>query len=334
MKKKVFYLIFILMMMIFPYHVKASASIPIKTIIENTNNPINTTITYELKKHFENTPGVGNAPERIVVDFSNVEVVDNKLVKEVLIDFTNTTFPQEGIYRYNVSQKEVSNLSVVPSNLNYEIYVNVINQNGTLVTEVDPLAMNFEEAGKEAIEFLNTTMFTSITIENRLDGELKELDSTTYFRYKVTINGPEGDHYHIMGQEEEVIYDGKLVETVNEYEVKANQEDNYVYIYLKDNDRITIGTNLNGYGEIPVGIRYKVKKESGEKWLTKINGQEVNEKTFTTSNDNNYCLIVNKRDYDNAVTGLFYNILPYLLMIGFTLFAIFIIHTRFKNKKM
>ena len=333
MKRKVLLWIALFFLLLIPNRVFADESIPLRTIIENTNNPINTTITYKLQNYVENPPGAENVPYTIVADFNGVEVVEGKLTKEVLIDFTNTTFPQAGTYRYGLSQTEVSNSTVVPSNLHYEIFVTVTNVNGTLVKDVDQLAMNFEEYGKEDIEYLNTTMLTSISIENRLDGEMKELDKSTYFRYQITINGPLGDHYHIIGQDEEVIFDGKLVETTNEYIVKENNE-NYVYVYLKDNQRITIGINPNGYGEIPVSIRYKVKKDSGDKWLTKINGQDTKERNFTTSNDDNRVIIVNKRDYDNAVTGLFYNVLPYVLLIGMTVFAIFLMKTKFKKKKM
>lgn len=334
MKKNLFSIVFLFILMIFPYHVFASESIPLRTIIENTNNPIDTTITYELQNYVENPAGAVNVPSTIVADFNGVEVEDGKLIKEVAIDFTNTTFPQAGTYRYGLSQIEVSNHTVVPSNLHYEIYVTVTNVNGVMVKDVDQLAMNFEEYGKEDIEYLNTTMLTSIILENRLDGEMKELDKSTYFRYQISINGPVGDHYHIIGQDEEVIFDGKLIETVNEYVVNGNSSENYVYVYLKDNQRITIGTNPNGYGEIPVSIRYKVKKDNGDKWLTKINGEDLKERSFTTSNDDNYILIVNKRDYDNAVTGLFYNVLPFILLIGMILFGIFLFSTKFKQKKM
>ena len=93
--------------------------------------------------------------------------------------------------------------------------------------------------------------------------------------------------------------------------------------------------NPNGFGEIPIGVNYKVKKTSGEKWISTINGEVKQEKTFSTSNDDNYCLIVNRRDYDDAVTGLFYNVLPYVLLIGMILFAIVVmIHWKKGKNKM
>ena len=203
----------------------------------------------------------------------------------------------------------------------YEIFVEVTLQpNGTLTKEVNPLVVDLEEFGKGSIEYLNTTSNTSITIENRLEGELKEYDKDIYFKYRISINGSIGDIYTIMGQEEEVIFDGKLVETTNQYTVKRT--DNYMYVYLKEDQRIIIGLNANGFGEIPVGIHYTIKKESGEKWKTTMKSEETDERTFTTTSDGNYCLIVNKRDYDNALTGLFYNSLPYMILIGMILLSI------------
>ncbi len=314
----------LLLLLLCPLSVFASESIPIKTVIENTNNPIPAVFKYELKKHAENPLGVVNAPQEILVDFSDVEVNDNRLEKTVNIDFSNTTFPEEGIYRFGLSQKEVSTIDIIPSNKNYEIYVTVTNNNGSRVVDVNPLAMNFLEYGKESIEYYNTANLTEIQIESRVDGELKELDKDIYFRYKISINGPVGHHYHILGQEEEVIFDGHLIDTTNEYEVKNNASENYIYIYLKHNQKVIIGRSPNGFGEIPINVRYTVKKASGDKWLTRINNQDVSEKTFVTSNDDNYCLIVNRRDYDDAVTGLFYNYLPYLLLIGMIIFAIIV----------
>ena len=84
--------LFLLLLLLCPLSVFASESIPIKTVIENTNNPIPAIMKYELKPHPENALGVENAPQEIIVDFSNVEVVDNHLEKTVLIDFSNTTF--------------------------------------------------------------------------------------------------------------------------------------------------------------------------------------------------------------------------------------------------
>ena len=199
-----------------------------------------------------------------------------------------------------------------------------------MVKEVNPLALNFEEAGKEDILYRNTTNYTYIIIENRLDGELKERDRDTYFRYQISIEAPTGNEFYIIGQDEEVIFNGKLVETSNKYIVGENGND--MYVYLKDGQSITIGLNPNGFYEIPIGIRYTIKKSLGDKWLTRMNSELASEKTYTTKSDNNHCVIVNKRDYDSAVTGLFYTTVPFLTLILMVLLGIIVVIS-FSQKK-
>ena len=79
MKKTILFLI--ILFAFFPVTIFADESIPLKTTIENINNPSNIVVTYQLKENGENAKGATNVPEFIEADFSGVEVVDNKLIK-------------------------------------------------------------------------------------------------------------------------------------------------------------------------------------------------------------------------------------------------------------
>ena len=334
MKKRLLEILIIGLFCLFPITTYALESIPITTTIENISNPTNAIITYQIKENGENIKGVQNAPTQIIADFSNQEVVNNTISKETIIDFSNTVFPAAGIYRYGLLQKETNDSHIILSSKMYEIFVEVtLQENGTLIKEVDPLVVDLDEYGKGPIEYLNTTHYTTIKIENRMDGELKEYDKDIYFRYRLSIDGPVGSIYTIMGQEEEVVFDGRIVETTNQYIVKPQEAENYVYIYLKKDQSVTIGWNPSGFGEIPIGIQYKIKKTSAEKWNTYINNQERDERSFITTGDENYCLIVHKRDFDSAVTGLFYNVLPFVLIISIILISTLLIMKWSQKKK-
>ena len=328
MKKKILFII-VFLLLCFPIKVLANDKITLTNKIENISNPINGTITYKIQSQADNPQNVENVPDDIVLSFEGVEVEDNTLTQQIDIDFSNTIFQVPGVYRYGLTQKSTSDSNIKLLTKRYEIYVNVTQEDGVLKTDVSPLVYDFKEQAKKELDYINTMDYTNITIESKVDGDYKEQDKNTYFKYKIKINGTKGDKYTITGQDDEITYKNQKIETTKEYIVEED-DNNYVYIYLKDGQKATIGINESEFNEIPKNIECVITEIDGELWETTINEEKTKNKSFKTSDKNNI-LIINKRDFDNAVTGLFYKIGPFILLLVISALAVIFI-TKQKNK--
>ena len=326
MKKKIVILLLLVLYIFLPKSIFALQSIPIKTTIENIRNPIKSTITYKVISNADNGRDILNEPTEVKVNFEEIEVEENTLTQITEIDFSETIYPHAGTYKYGITQKSSDNSNIVLSTAWYEVYVEVtMEEDGSLTKEVSPIAIDLDHWEKEEIEYTNTTRFTNLTLENRVEGDFKEIDKNTYFKYKVVLFGPVGDVYTIQGQDEIIVYDGEKITPTTEYIVEDNENTNFVYLYLKDGQKVTIGTNEEEFNEIPIGTEYIISKINGEKWETTMDDIEQIIKTGRTTEEENICYIVNTRNYDSAITGLFYRIFPFLIIIGVSLITIIIL---------
>ena len=325
-------LVLIALFLFTPKYVYASTTLKITNTLENISNEIDASITYKIMPHAENPTGVTNDISSFELDFTNTPVENNKIVKEDEIDFSNVVYTTPGIYRYGIKQQSISDPNIKENKESYEIYVNVTSEDGNIVVDVQPLVFDFQELEKKELEFTNEIDFTSLTIEQKLSGEYKEFDKNTYFKYKLTFYSKVNSKYTITGQDEKISYNGEEIETTNEYIVKDTEEENYVYIYLKEGQIVTIGLNELDFNEIPHQTEFVITKVDGEKWTTSINGKEKNTFTSRTTDKENKIVITNSRDYDDAVTGLFYNIFPFMIIIPFIVLDV-IVFKKMKLKK-
>ena len=85
-----------------------------------------------------------------------------------------------------------------------------------------------------------------------------------------------------------------------------------MYIYLKKDQSITIGTE-NNINQIPIGTHYSIQKIGSRSWETTYD--VINNYTTTDNDEDNYIIIINRRDYDVAITGVFLDILPFIILI-------------------
>jgi len=325
-------LVLIALFLFTPKYVYASTTLKITNTLENISNKIDASITYKIIPHADNPAGATNNPSEYTLDFTGISVEDNKIVKEGEIDFSNVVYTVPGIYSYGIKQQSISDPNIKENDKMYEIYVNVTSENGNMVVDVQPLVFEFEELEKKELEYTNEIDFTSLTIEQKLSGEYKELDKNTYFKYKITFYSKIDSVYTITGQDEKINYNGEEIETTDKYISKDTEEENYVYIYLKEGQVVTIGLNELDFSEIPHQTEFVITKVDGEKWSTTINGKEKNTFTSRTLNKENKIVITNSRDYDDAVTGLFYNIFPFIIIIPFIILDV-IVFKKMKLKK-
>ena len=323
MKKKI--LLLIALLLFIPKEVLAEESITLKNTIDKITNPIDSEIIYKIKPHAENQKESENEPDNIKVSFKDIEVEENTLTAETTIDFSNTTYKYPGTYRYGIMQKSTDDESINLVKDTYEIYVTVTQEtDGTLKTDVSPLVFDFENLEKDELKFTNTVNYTNMIIENKIKGDYKD----SYIKYKLTLYGKVGSKFTITGQDEEVNYNGEKIITSNEYTI--TEEDNYVYLYLKDSQSVTIGINELEFNEIPLKTEYKLEVEDWEKWDIRIDKQEERIKRGVLGEDN-HIIITLERTFDSAVTGLFYTIIPFIILIVISIVSIIFIP---KMKKM
>ena len=69
--------------------------------------------------------------------------------------------------------------------------------------------------------------------------------------------------------------------------------------------------------QIPIGTYISIVENEARKYQTIINGEEgkVIRNVPVSSEEDNIILVVNHADYDVAITGVFFSILPYVIVI-------------------
>ncbi len=342
MKKVIMCLLLFVIFSLVPAKTKALESITLVNEISPITNPTNLKIDYLIMPATENEDGVSGEIDELKVDFTGCSVQDYKIRKEVELDFSKIEYTKPGTYRYVVRQKKLSDTKTfIKSSQIYYVYVDVsIDDEGNNIIEVSDLVYDTEKQEKTNLIFNNETIFTHYEIENKVDGSMREQDRGVYFKYKIVIKGEVNHKYNIIGQDNAVYYNGHYITTDNTYTVKEG-EDNYLYIYLRDGQKVSIGliveqipytiessideesysTDGNSLTkditieQIPIDTEMIVYKVDGEKWLTLMNGEEKTSKSLIARDSNNYLLIVNKRDFDSAITGVIYNYYPFVLII-------------------
>lgn len=306
MNKRIIF-IFIFIFVLLP--VKALAydtSITLTDQILNTNNTVSNTFTYRITPDSNNKSGVSNEPTEVVVTLNNVKGHNNIVSYDYEIDFSNVHYTNYGIYKYlieEISSSDMQNYSI--SNEKYYIYV-LYGSAG--ITSVYGQAYNVTDNSKSDLIFNHNHNYTNIKITNTTEGKLSKTDE--YFKFKLVINGKVGDRYYIDGQDPIIKFNKKNINTSNYYTVK--DKDNFVYIYLKKDQSITIGTE-NNINQIPIGTHYSIQKIGSRSWETTYD--VINNYTTTDNDEDNYIIIINRRDYDVAITGVFLDILPFIILI-------------------
>jgi len=325
---------FIFLLTKFTYATESNEKITLTTTVQNVSNDISNTFTYKIEPSIENQNDGITSPITFDVNFNQVTPNEKKeAIVNSEFDFSQIKFTQTGIYKYVITQIASSDKDTFPvSNQKYEIDVQVIldETNRTIVKYISSQAIDLSTNEKTNLKFINTPIYTYINVENYVTGKVP---TDEYFKYKIVVDGNIGDKYEIYGQDDVIIYENQKINTSNEYIVKAG-EDNYIYVYLKDNQKITIGLTEDNTNQIKIGTKYKITKIGARKWNTYINDEETKDIDFLTTGENglnNKIVIVNQRDFDVAVTGVFINILPYILLIVAGVVGVILINKTKKN---
>lgn len=289
--------------------------------VENVKDAVTNTFTYTITADTNNPATVTNLPSTMTIAFTNEAPDSNNVAtKTGILDLSGVTFSKLGDYKFYIAETASSNASVYPvdNEHNYIIYVSVRNElaadgktpTGNLVATLVSQVKPDENSAKTDILF-ETSPLTSLKVSKNVTGNLAEKDE--YFKFKVDIKSTTTGSYKISGQDATVTYKGSSINTSDTY-VKG--QDNY--IYLKHGQEVTIG--LDGTTpQIDAGIEYQIIEQDATDYATYINGSTTNTKTSTLtalSNDStkNVTSFVNHKE-TATLTGLFINILPFIVLI-------------------
>ena len=325
LKTKIIFCLFLLFLAFFSCPKKIFAAeenreITLVSRIKNVYNTVSNVYTYKLEAEDELTRSVFEEPLYYEVKFDNIMPNSNNIATVSYdIDFSEANFEKLGYYKFIVSEVDSSDKEAFPiSSEKYEIIVVVTcDENNQLIIKPVEQVMDINSNEKTDLEFEHETVMTYINIEEYTHGKLAEQDRNVYFKYKLTILGNVGNKYRILGQDKQVSFDGSTIITDDYYEIKEGQE-NYIYVYLKHGQRITVGISDDDVNQIPIGTRYSLQKIGARKWNTTINDQLIKATDFLVAGvtpEQNLIVIVNERDFEVALTGIFINILPFAILI-------------------
>ena len=221
------------------------------------------------------------------------------------------TFNEKYYFSYIVP----NNLTTVNNTvtLNYKTYSSSLDTSNNVSYKIDR-----ELADSTSVNVDNNSV---ITIKNNVYGNLANPEK--YFKYKVIVNGPVGDTISVNGQDSTISYDGQ---TINTNSTIIVGQDNYIYV--KDGQEITINIDhdLVNY----IGNTFSIEQVDGIEYETTINGNSG--KTTGSIEINNYTASFVNYKEKSPDTGLFVDLIPYILIISI-IFCGFIVIKKEKINK-
>lgn len=279
-----------------------------------------TIFKYEIKPEKSNLDGAQNEPTEltVILDSEEDKTSEGTVSKTEYIDFSNTSYSKPGVYKYLITEKYCSNETEFPLDTQkYRIAIEAIQENdGSISHSFYKYAFDLNHDTKEDKIAFNHAQMTYVEFQMKTTGELA--DPNQYFKLTVSIFGNAGDIYNIVGQDSVITYENEQIQTIDRFEV---QEGKYSFdIYLKNGQVVYIGSKTdNGkvFYQIPAGTYISIVENEARKYQTIINGEEgkVVRNIPVSSEEDNVILVVNHADYDVAITGVFFNILPYVIVI-------------------
>ena len=301
-----------------------SEKITLVANIDGVSNKISNTFEYKIQPVGDLANSNTENLKNVKVSFNNATPNNKSVSSSYDIDFSNVNYTHLGVYEYVITETNSSDKQTFPvSTEKYKIFVEVtVNERDEIKKRVHPQVFDLNADEKTDLVFNHKAKYTYISIQNNITGELAK--NNEYFKYKISISGNLGDIYCISGQDNIVFYKGKRIITTKNYIVKSG-DNNYVYVYLRGNQRVTIGL-LDNDPQIPIGAKYELLKMDAGKWETSINGKrEIKTNSLITKNDDNLINIINKKSFVSSVIGVFINILPFIILMSLGISGIFII---------
>lgn len=296
----------------------AKENIVLTTSIDNVSNNITNTFKYKIEP-IEYT-GAENEPKEITASFYSVKPNNHNVTIKNYIDFSNTLFPNLGVYEYYVSEISSDDSITFPtSNQKYKIIVEVsLDKDNNKIKKVFSQAIDLDNNEKTDLTFSHSGRYSFITIENSVNGKMTS--ENDYFKYEVSIFGNIDDEYIINGQDETVYFEGKKINTTKVCKVR----DKKCYIYLKGNQTVTIGKN-GDILQIPIGAKYTITMIDTRKIDTKINGKDISKVDYLITDKGDNVISIDNNIEFVTVRWIFINIFPYIILISLSIIGIILI---------
>ena len=298
-------------------------SISITREISGVTNPVSNSFEYEIFESPDNPDYVSGLDTHFWLDMSFVEPSsDNVAMAQSEIDFSSVTFNTLGDYSFVIREIDSSNPVVYPVDEGHEFLVLVSVRNeivngsptGNYEANLALQAIDGDTGDKSDIVFNSEAQMTYIELSKDVSGNMARTDE--YFKFLITFDDLElGDRFVVVGQDEEIEYDGEYILTDNEYVVGGNNA-----IYLRHGQTVTIGLNGDLY-QLPVGASYSISEVSDGDYVVYANGvqrTEVGPRIMEALQDGeltaaNKTAFVNHKESE-VLTGITMTLLPFSLL--------------------
>ncbi len=253
-----------------------------------------------------------------------------------------TTYPVDATNSYEIciSVRNKTNANGNPTGeLEVKLeYVKDLTKGNTLNDATGKLNIYPTSGDPETLKFESESVHTYIEISKEVKGNMARRD--VYFPFEITLthtNVKQGDVISVSNK----AADGEYYNAEARYSTVTVGEGNKITVYAKHGETIVIGQTSDGSNQLPLGVNYTIvegKDSTNEVYETFIDTSTEDNKTaskttvatsdtsFNTANTTKY---VNKKVAD-PITGIFYNIMPFVLLIAVAILGIVLIK---KSKK-
>ncbi len=317
--------------------------------VENVTNNVTNTFTYTITAKSGNPATVRDLPGTLTIDFNNViPDANNVATKTADLDFTNVKFNELGDYYFTIAETGSTDSTTYPvdNTKTYDVVVSVRNtfeEDGVTPTgtylvyavATQGYNSNSETEEKENVLFESASQHTYIELTKKVEGNLGRLDE--YFTYTISISNAKPNETYVIS--------GSSAGANNPTEVTMDASGNgTVTLKLKHNDTITIGKD-GTENQLPIRTTYTIV-ETDNNYQTFIDGSTENNKSMsqkttvavpgvdddkTAFNTNNKTTYVNKREA-GPVTGIFINVMPFVVLIALAFVGIMVIKKTSKKE--
>ena len=325
------------------------ATVKIKRNIESAPPRVTNTFSYKITPASNNPAVVTGLTNTFDIAFNNISAPEGNCSLEKSINFNSVNYTKPGDYTFNIEEVNTTDSTSYPiSTDKWEVILSIRykkDENGVPTRDLITKAFIVKDSSgnkKEDVTavFNGEAIFSYIRIYNDTEGNMADLNK--YFKIKVDIEGKPGDVYTVSGLEKTVKYNGETVTNADTY-VVGNEPH---YIYMKDNQSVTIGKKDIGSSgevraqesgvqkEIRIGTKYQIQELGSEAYKTYINDSTEPNKLsqkFTLGNDVGIIKILNVYNAE-LLTGVFLKYLPYILIIVVAIAMLIIIKVTGRKK--
>lgn len=333
-KKKLFNKIITILICLFAFNycVNAQTTINVKKRVYGAYD-LDNTFHYTVTQKDTNPEIFDNLGMDFDIVFDHNSEISSYISEyDYTLDFSNIEFDTLGRYEFVLSETS-SNQSIYPTDNNtYSIIVNVLNEldeNNTPTGEkiIDVMGSAYQNDTSKGDIIFETRPLTYITLSKNVTGDLANINE--YFKFKIELNVDGDNTFTINGQDSSVIYNGEEISTSNQYDSSITN-----YVYLKHGQTITVGID-NDTMQIPSGFSYSIEEIDASNYKTYVNNSNSDRKSYLATivnvpEKNNVSYVNN---YESTVlTGLFVNIVPFILLVTLSVVAMFIVKIHGKKK--